>query len=53
MLIKLALLFLGIIAVIGWVGSKLAALRRRREAFCPDCGRPRDRMGAPCLCGRA
>jgi hypothetical protein len=47
-LIKLVLLFLGVILLIGWVGT---VLRRRREAFCPRCGRPR--TNARCACGRA
>jgi len=53
-LVKAIIVFLALIAVIGWIGSWIGRLRNplRREAACPACGRPRMGKGA-CPCGRA
>jgi hypothetical protein len=63
MLVQIVLVFLGIIALIGWLGSlfgrplrwRLRPPRDHRRlggAPCPSCGRPRVGAG-PCPCGRA
>ena len=57
MLVKVILLFLVVIAAIGWIGSLVGRPpfrppRRRPpllSARCPDCGRPRIGKG-PCDC---
>lgn len=59
MLIKVALVFLLVMVVIGWIGSlfgkPLFRLPWRRppllSARCPGCGRPQIGKG-PCACGR-
>lgn len=53
MLAKVVLLFLIFMAVIAMFGRlRLPGGRRRLEAKCPACGRPRIGKG-PCACGKA
>jgi hypothetical protein len=66
MLIKSVLLFLLAMVAIGMIGGAitgrgpftrlgrgpLSRLGRKRDRYCPSCGRPRIGHG-PCACGRA